>query len=210
MKKTTHFQNLKRMLLILLITTSSLIGTQLLAQQGNIVTGTITDSKTDEPLIGVTIMAEGTTTGTITDVNGKYSINVADANAILVFSSVGYVTEKITVGNNTTLSIKMAPDIKALEEVVVVGYNTTVRKTLTSSVGTADVASMQKKAMPNVAQQLQGTVAGVNIVAANGNPGSDMYINIRGLSSYSGDNSPLVIVDGVQVEGDSPILIPAI
>ena len=146
-------------------------------------------------------MAEGTTTGTITDVNGKYSINVADANAILVFSFVGYVTEKIAVGNNNTLSIKMAPDIKALEEVVVVGYNTTVRKTLTSSVGTADVASMQKKAMPNVAQQLQGTVAGVNIVAANGNPGSEMYINIRGLSSYSGEKSPLVIVDGVQVEG---------
>lgn len=201
MKKTTHLQKLRQLLLILLLTASSFTGLQLFAQQGNIVTGTITDSKTDEPLIGVTILVEGTTTGTISDVNGKYSINVPDANAILVFSSVGYVTDKITVGNNTTLSIKMAPDIKALEEVVVVGYNTTVRKTLTSSVGTADVASMQKKSMPNVGQQLQGTVAGVNVVAANGNPGSDVYINIRGLSSYSGDNNPLVIVDGVQVEG---------
>jgi TonB-linked SusC/RagA family outer membrane protein len=200
MKKKMLFQNVKFLFLFFLITITS-VSAQVAAQQLKKVTGTVTEASTGDPIPGATILIKGTTTGTVTDFNGNYSINVEKTNATLVFSFVGYSTQSIVVGNKTTLDVKMDLDIAALDEVVVTGYSTVAKKNLTSAVASADVGSMQKRAVPDVAQAIQGNVAGVNVSAGNGNPGSDMIINIRGVSSFSGDNTPLVIVDGVQVEG---------
>ncbi|MCU0473632.1 MAG: TonB-dependent receptor [Bacteroidales bacterium] len=201
MSRLIRNQKLKFLLLILLTTITSLTGAQVAAQQARKVTGTVIDAVTREPMAGVTVSVSGTTTGVITDFDGKYTIEVANANSTLTFSYVGYASQSIVVGNNTTLDVQMALDITGLEEVIVTGYSTTVRKNVTSAIASANVASLQKKAVTDVAQALQGNVAGLNVIATNGNPGSAMNINIRGISAYTGDGNPLVLVDGVQVEG---------
>lgn len=164
-----------------------------------IISGRVVD-ETGSELPGVNILIKNTTVGTSTDNTGAYKLSVQDESAILVFSFIGYVTQEIVVGSQTQINVTLAQDMKSLDEVVVTGYSTTERKNLTSAVGTADVNTLQKRSVPDVTQALQGTVAGVNIAAGNGNPGSPMVINIRGLSSF-GNSNPLVIVDGVQVEG---------
>lgn len=163
--------------------------------------GTIKASNRNEPLEGVNVLIKGTTIGTTTGRDGKFSITSPGNIDTLVISSIGYVTQEIAVKGQTSIEVDLVEESKSLVGVVVVGYTSQRKKDLTSAVGIADVESMQKKAVTDVAQALQGNVAGVNIAAGNGNPGSVMHINIRGISSFSGDNSPLVIVDGVQIEG---------
>jgi TonB-dependent starch-binding outer membrane protein SusC len=200
MKKTTHLQKLKQLLLILFITIASLSGTQLLAQQGIKVTGTVTN-KNGDPLPGVNLVVTGTTLGAVTDISGNYNIEVPQGSKSLTFSFIGMESQEISIGTLTRINVTMAESAIGLEEVVVTGYATTGKRNLTSAIGTADVASMQKKAVTDVAQALQGNVAGLNVISSNGNPGSVMLINIRGISAYKGSSYPLVIVDGVTVEG---------
>ena len=163
------------------------------------VTGRVTDSK-GLPLPGVNIVEKGTNNGTITDVDGNYRILVSNESAVLIFSSIGYRAEEVTVGGQSTINLAMTESLETLREIVVVGYTTQQKKDVTSSVGSVDVESLQRRAVTDVTHAIQGNVAGVNVIAANGNPGSDIVINIRGVSSFSGDNTPLVVVDGVQVE----------
>jgi TonB-linked SusC/RagA family outer membrane protein len=165
------------------------------------VQGTVKASDKNEPMEGVNVTVKGTTVGIVTGRDGKFSITAEKSTDTLVFSSVGYVAQEVPIQGRSTVDVDLIQESKSLEGVVVVGYTTQRKKDLTSAIGIADVESMQKKSVTDVAQALQGNVAGVNIVASNGDPGSDMHINIRGFSSFSGDNTPLVIVDGVQIEG---------
>ncbi len=165
------------------------------------VTGIVTNLEDGAPLPGVNIIEKGTNNGTVTNVEGNYRIRVSDESAVLIFSSIGYTSEEIPVNGQSQIDVALAESIESLSEVVVVGYTTQQRKDVTSAVASVDVKSMQKRAVTDVTQAMQGNVAGVNIVAGNGNPGSPININIRGVSSFSGDNTPLVLVDGVQVEG---------
>lgn len=164
------------------------------------VSGKVVDAENGEGLPGVNIIEKGTSNGTITEADGSYNLSVADNSATLTFSFIGYVSQEVPINGRSEINISMATDIRSLEEIVVTGYSTQQRGDVTASIGIADVESLKKRGVTNTAHALQGTVAGVHVISNNGNPGSDVNITIRGVSSFSGNNGPLVIVDGVQVE----------
>ncbi|HBE40188.1 MAG TPA: TonB-dependent receptor [Bacteroidales bacterium] len=166
-------------------------------QQQSTVTGTIADSQTGEPMPGVNVLVKGTTFGSITDVNGKYSINVPDQNSILVFSFIGYGSQEIPVSGRSVINVILQSDVLSLEEVVVIGYGTQRRVTLTGSVTTANSEFIEARPLTNSTQALQG-LKGLYINQAGGQPGADeATIRIRGIGTLN-NNNPLVLVDGVE------------
>lgn len=165
--------------------------------QQQTVKGTVADASSGEPLIGVSVRVDGTTTGAITDANGKFSIETT-ANAVLVFSFLGYNSEKITVvAGQTTLDVKLVADIQKLEEVVVVGYGTQKRTTITGSVSAVKGDVVAKIPVANISNALSGQMTGVQTRQNGGKPGSDNSdIHIRGIGT-TGNSNPLVVVNGV-------------
>ena len=161
--------------------------------QGITITGTIVDAS-GETLPGVNVAVKGTSTGTTSDLNGRYEIQVPDGNAVLVFSFVGFTTQEAEVGNRQLINVTLLESISQLDEVVVIGYGTVRKKDLTGS-----VASIKSDEIPKVSagHMLQGRLAGVNITTQDGRPGAQTSIRIRGTRSMSQSNEPLVIVDGV-------------
>ncbi|GAB3959970.1 TonB-dependent receptor [Spirosoma harenae] len=158
------------------------------------VKGKVSDAK-GEPLTGVSVVVKGSSTGTITDAAGKYSINVPDGNAILVFSFIGFTKQEIPVNAQTTLDVVLSDDAKALEEVVVTGYSSQRKKDITGSVAIVKVSDLQALPASSAENQLQGRAAGVTVIS-NNQPGSVSTVRIRGFASFTG-NDPLYIVDGV-------------
>jgi TonB-dependent starch-binding outer membrane protein SusC len=149
-----------------------------------------------EGMPGVSISVKGTTTGTATDANGMFNMNVP-SDATLVFSFIGYVTEEVLVNNRSTINVQLLPDIKALSEVVVVGYGTQKRETLTGSVTAVQGKELVKSPQPNLSNSFAGRMPGVIATTATGEPGYDASrILIRGQAT-TGDNSPLIVIDGV-------------
>jgi TonB-linked SusC/RagA family outer membrane protein len=147
-------------------------------------------------LPGVSILVKGTSTGTVTDPEGNYTVNVSGANT-LVFSYIGYVTQEIPLGSRTSLDVKMLSDTKALEEVVVVGYGTAKKATLTGSVTAVKGAELQKAPAANLSNTLGGRLPGISAVQSSGEPGYDgSAIRIRGTNSL-GNSNALIVVDGV-------------
>lgn len=162
------------------------------------VTGTVIDGSANEPLIGVSIGVEGSTTGTITDVNGHFSIDVPAPNSVLVFSFIGYNTERITWdGKATSLEIKMIPDVTKLDEVVVVGYGTQKKSDITGSVTSVPKDRLSKLPVNNVLQAIQGVSAGVNVNQASSIPGDAPSVLVRGANSISSSKDPYIVVDGI-------------
>lgn len=172
-----------------------------IAQQQKI-TGTITDASSGEAIIGANIIIEGSTLGTVTDVNGKFSLDLPNSNAILVVSFIGYNTERISPNGQTNLDIKLIPDIKNLEEVVVVGYGTLKKKDLTGSVASVDMGKKEMAANVDLTQALQGYVPGVNAGAA-GKAGQAGSLSIRGRTSLSANDNPLIVLDGIIFNGST-------
>ncbi len=154
-------------------------------------------SEDGEPLIGVSVLEKGTNRGVITDINGDYSIQVTNENAILVFSYVGFTAREIPVRNASTLNVTLKAEVTALDEVVVIGYGTQRRADITGSVAIVDAEEMKKVATNDLAQMLQGRAAGVT-VKSDGQPGAVPTVNIRGLSTF-GNAQPLYVIDGVIV-----------
>lgn len=183
-------------LLIALFVTS----VDLLAQDVN-VSGKVTDAKTGG-IPGVTITVKGTTKGTNTDVEGNYQISVA-GNATLTFSAIGYETKDVPVGNKSVIDVVLSEDIKALEEVVVVGYGTVKKKDATGAVSALGSKDFQKGIVTSPEQLMQGRVAGVQITQSSGEPGGGINVRIRGTSSVLGGNNPLFVIDGVPLSGDN-------
>jgi TonB-linked SusC/RagA family outer membrane protein len=164
--------------------------------QGLAVKGRVT-SETGEGLPGVTVLEKGTTNGTATDVSGNYSLQVKGSNAVLVVSFIGYQTKEIVVNNQTSINIALSPDAKALEEVVVVGYGTQKKATLTGSVTAVKGEEITKSPAINVTNSLAGRLPGLTAVGSSGEPGNDgATLRIRGVNSF-GSSEPLVVVDGV-------------
>ena len=167
------------------------------------VSGTILDNETGDAIPGVNILIKGTTQGTVTDINGQYQL-LANPGDVLAYSSVGFVTQEIIVGNQNlagnqnTININLSPDIQALAEVVVTGYSVDKRRETTGSVSVVEPADLTAVPSGNVEQQLQGRVAGVTVIT-NGQPGTTSQVRIRGYGALGG-NEPLYIVDGVPVE----------
>ncbi len=165
-------------------------------KQDRPITGRVVDEK-GEPLIGVGVSIKGTTRGTITDVNGRYSIQVPDDNATLVFSYAGYTTQELGVGQLTSIDVKLLNSEKSLADVVVVGYNTQKRSTLTGSVSDVKGAEIVKSPQPNVSNSLAGRFSGLIANNRSGEPGYDgSSITIRGQAT-TGSNGVLVVVDGI-------------
>lgn len=171
-----------------------------------VVTGRVTGSDDGEGLPGVNVVVKGTSLGSVTDLDGKYSLS-APEDGTLVFSSVGYVSEEILIGSKSIIDLNMSPDITALEEIVVIGYGTVERKDVTGAIGSVDSEDIIRANPTQTAKAIQGQVAGVNVSRANGKPGSGYNINIRGLSSIDYSNEPLVVIDGV-MGGDMNSLNP--
>jgi len=172
----------------------------LLAQKT--VNGKITDAETGEPLIGATIVAKGTPTGAITDFDGNYSIQVPEGTASLTFSYTGYGTIEKDITNLTTLNIQMTAG-ELLEEVVVIGYGTVKKEDATGSVQSVTSEKFNKGAITGPQELLAGKVAGVSISTNSGAPGEGSKIRIRGESSISANNDPLIVIDGVPLESGS-------
>lgn len=169
------------------------------------VSGLVTDVQ-GEPMIGVSVMVDGTTSGTITDFEGRYTLS-ADGNAVLVFSYIGYRTHKVKVENRSTVNVQLVEDTKALEEVVVVGYGTQRRANLTGAVGTVSVEDqLDGRPITNVGNSLQGATPGLTITNTSGRLGETPEFHIRGFSgSLTGDAVPLILVDGVEMSDISAI-----
>lgn len=175
-------------------------GGQLLAQETN-VTGKVTDAKTGG-IPGVTVTVKGTTKGTNTDVEGNYQISVP-ASATLTFSAIGYESKDVPVGNKSVVDVVLSEDVRALEEVVVVGYGTVKKKDATGAVSALGSKDFQKGIVSSPEQLMQGRVAGVQITQSSGEPGGGINVRIRGTSSVLGGNNPLFVVDGVPLSGDN-------
>jgi TonB-linked SusC/RagA family outer membrane protein len=166
------------------------------------VTGRVTAAEDGSAIPGVNVLVKGTTNGTTTDVNGRYSLSVPESST-LVFSFIGLQTQETTVGNRSTVDVQMASDVKALQEVVVTAQGIEKdQRTLGYSVQTVGGEALSQRSTPNVLSALQGKVAGVNIVGASGAPGSSTNINIRGITSFNGSNQPLIVVDGIIFSND--------
>ncbi|WP_051359988.1 SusC/RagA family TonB-linked outer membrane protein [Adhaeribacter aquaticus] len=183
---------------MLFITCFSLASMQVNAQSRQI-TGRVTENNTG--LAGVSILIKGTTNGAVTDVDGRFSLTVPNNNTVLVLSYIGYLTKEVPVGNQTTLNISMAPDTKALEEVVVVGYGTQRAEAVTGSVASISGEVMREVPAGNITQALQGRLPGVEFAQTSSRPGASMQIRIRGARSLTASNDPLVVLDGIPYPG---------
>ncbi|MBO3270227.1 TonB-dependent receptor [Hymenobacter defluvii] len=167
------------------------------------ITGRVTDDQ-GQPLPGATVVVKGTTIGTGTDGDGRFSLVVPTANqgSTLLISSIGFTSQEFPLGSRTTFDVRMVTDTKALEEVVVVGYGTQKRSDVTGSVVSVPQDRLEKLPVSNVAQALQGAVAGVQITGGSSVPGNQPSIRIRGVRSITANADPYLIVDGVPFPGN--------
>ena len=177
-------------------------------QQQKSVSGKVTDSS-GEGLPGVSVVVRGTTNGTISDANGNYSLSNVPENATLQFSFVGMKAQEIAVGGKSTLNVSMEEDAIGIEEVVAVGYGTMKKSDITGSVVRADLSKLQESPNVSLGQSLQGTVPGLNVGAVN-TAGSDPSLTIRGRTSISGGQGPLIVLDGIIYRGSLVDINPKI
>lgn len=178
---------------------SALLSMAASAQSQNVtVTGTVVDEN-NLPLIGASVLVSGTNTGEITDLDGKFSIRVRRGTTLAV-SHIGYQTREINALGQKDLMIQLQPDNEMLDEIVVVGYGAVRKSDLTGSVASVSTEAIENYKAGSLFESLGGQIAGVQITQSDGTPGSDFSINIRGVGTLNGDNSPLYIVDGFQVD----------
>lgn len=169
-------------------------------KQEKTITGTVVSSTNNEPLPGVNVVEKGTLNGTITDINGKYTLTVSGDNSVLVFSYVGYLSQEIPVSGKTSIDVSMAEDIASLEEVVVVGYGTQKKSDITGSIAVMNTDNLDERPISRVDQALVGELAGVRVKQTSGMPGAGFSIQVRGTGSISANNEPLYVIDGFPLE----------
>jgi TonB-dependent starch-binding outer membrane protein SusC len=166
------------------------------------VTGKIKDAADGSSIPGVTIVVKGTSTGTVTDIDGKYSIKV-NAGAILVFSYMGYQTQEIPVGVQKVIDVTLSASVTSLNEVVVIGYGQVKKQDATGSVTAVDRKDFDQGSISSPQQLIIGKIAGVQVTTVGGAPGGDANILIRGISSIRGSTAPLIVIDGVPIDNDA-------
>jgi hypothetical protein len=171
---------MKKILIMLLFLASTLVYAQRIT-----ITGTVSDEK-GAPLPGSTVQLKGTTTGGLTDLNGKYSVEVPGSNSILVFSFVGYAPKEVQVLNQSVINVSLKEDVQGLEEVIVVGYSTQKKANLTGAVDQITSSSLENRTMSNLTQGLKGVVPNLNIRLLDGKPNQAPSFNIRGHLNRSG------------------------
>lgn len=178
-----------------------------ISQQKKTVIGTVLDAS-GIPVIGANVMVKGTTNGSITDMDGKFTLEVPEG-AVLEVSYIGYTTQNVKVGNQKSISVILKEDTQALDEVVVVGYGTMKKSDITGSVTSVKSEDMLKRNPVNLGQGLQGAAAGVSVMRTSGDPEGGVSIRIRGVATVNGSSDPLYVVDGVQVGTSVDFLNPA-
>jgi TonB-linked SusC/RagA family outer membrane protein len=171
------------------------------------ITGTVKDSK-GEALFGVSVLVKGTSIGTATDENGKFSISAPTEQSVLVFTYIGFTPKEVTVGKQKTISIKLLENSSSLNEVVVTGYGQTVKKSdLVGSIGSVSAKQIEERQPTSLADALEGQISGAQVVTDGGDPLSQGTIQIRGMSSLNSGNGPLFVIDGV-LNDDASFLNP--
>src|SRR5690606_36506659 len=193
-KKLTHFILQSSLVLLAVVT---LTASYAQVGQGGL-TGTVTDHN-GEPLIGVNVLVKETTQGTATDIDGRFELMNVAADAVLVLSYVGYVTQEIPVNGQTDLQIVLEEDSQTLDQGVVVGYGTQKKANLTGAVGIATSERLENRTITSLGQGLQGVIPGLNITYSSGDPNESANFNIRGFESING-GSPLILVDGIPMD----------
>lgn len=175
-----------------------LITGELLAQERTI-SGKVTSSEDGSPLPGVNVVIKGTTSGTVTDIDGNYRVSTTQGDGTLVFTFIGLQTLEVEMGSRSTIDVQMSSDIRQLNEVVVTGYGERERNSFTGAFSNVGAEAIQNKPFATVEQALQGNVAGLQLAASSGTPGAVQNIRIRGVSSLTASNEPLFVIDGVPV-----------
>jgi TonB-dependent starch-binding outer membrane protein SusC len=170
--------------------------------QEKTVQGTVVDGTTKEPLPGVTILIKGTAKGSITDQNGKFSVTVTDPNAVLQFSFISYTTQDVAVGTQNTIDVSLNPELKTIDEVVVIGYGAVKKKDATGVVNTVSSSDFNKGIIASPENLIAGKTAGVVVTSNSGAPGVASTIRIRGGASIMASNDPLIVIDGVPVDNN--------
>ncbi len=180
-----------------------LIGVQAFAQSA--VSGKVTD-EAGEPCVGANVLIKGTTTGTMTDLDGNYSLPHVKQGSILVFSSIGYTSQEVRLGSSSVVNVVLKSDADFLNEVVIVGYGTAKRKDLTGSLTQIDNKLIASQNSSSATKALEGAVPGIVYASVDGQPGNDAGLRVRGLGSTNvGASNALVIIDGVPAQGDNPL-----
>lgn len=180
---------------IILTPTQGATALEVLLQQQT-VTGKITDSATGEAMPGVNIVVKGTSLGTISDASGNYSITVTDPNTVLLFSFIGYISQEVPWERRSNINVSLVSEVQQLEEVVVIGYGTMRKSSITASISKVENKLLEQIPTPAVANALLGRVAGVNISTIRNTPGAEPIIRVRGPGSIDAGNDPLIVIDG--------------
>lgn len=182
---------------LMLVFALSLCATLAANAQSRSISGTVMDARLGEPVPGATVIVKGTTRGTATDLDGRFTLPLQADDQILVVSFVGYLTQEVEIGNQITITINLEEDIQSLEEAVVIGYGSQDKKEITSAVVGVKPEDFNRGNVSNPAQLLQGKVAGLSITRPGGNPNNGFNIRLRGLSTFGANSSPLIVLDGV-------------
>lgn len=189
---------LQRLLLLAFLALFAVVPT--LAQDGSrTVSGTVLDGSTGEPLPGASVVVKGTSTGTSTDVEGTYQLQVPGPETVLRFTFVGYLPTEETVRSRTSIDVTLRPDTRQLDEVVVVGYGSQIQRDVTGNISTVSTEDLETLPVNSFEEAIQGQAAGVFVQNGNGKLGQGIKVQVRGVSSVSADNQPLYVVDGVPV-----------
>jgi TonB-dependent starch-binding outer membrane protein SusC len=167
--------------------------------QGFIVSGKVSDYKDGTTLPGVNVVEKGTNTGTVTDINGNFTLTVSDPNATIRFTFIGYLEEEVLLDGRNIINVALSPSLEMLKEVVVIGYGTIRKSDLTGSVSSVSGEDISRLPVLNVGQAMQGRAAGVQISSNSGSPGSPLRVSIRGVGTV-GNNEPLYVVDGIPID----------
>lgn len=175
------------------------LGLNTIFAQSTQVSGTVKDANDGTPLPGVSVSIKGTTIGTITDTQGKYSLSVPEGATILIFSYIGMETQELNLAGQTTLDVSLESNVVGMDEIIILGYTTRKKNELTGSSVQVSGEELENNTASSIDQALQGKIAGVNISSSSGTPGSMQNVRIRGISSVTSGNEPLYVIDGVPV-----------
>lgn len=184
---------------VLLLGLALLFATASAFAQSRVVTGTVTSDEDGQPLPGVSILVRGTTVGTTTDIDGKYSISVPQNQNSLVFSFMGFVTQEATIGNRNLINVVLRSDSRTLGEVVVTGYGVQAKREITGAIASVTAEDLRDLPILGVDQALQGRAAGVQVTQSSGTPGSGISVRIRGTGSLNASSEPLYVIDGIPI-----------
>ncbi len=183
-----------------------LMGASVMAQEQRTISGEVSDA-TGQAIVGATVLLQGTATGTVTDLAGQYTLSVPAADAVLLFSYLGYRTQEIPVDNQSVIDVALLEDQNNLDEVVVIGYGTTARRDVTGSISSVTSEEIERLPVQSLEGAMQGRATGVTVIQDSGAPGGSVSVRIRGLGSL-GDNEPLYVIDGVQTKDGINLINP--